>query len=224
MATLGNTPLTTEWPDVDPIFEKFGAPTTAFEFNSSSLVGLTQLSTGAPDVEDADTSVPGCYYIEDNSGVNEVLGRYFATPATPFTAISLVLDSNNTFDNNGGGLFIGTGTPGAMELWGTVNNARTLQINPFTNPTTGNGTASAGSDKILPPFYMAIRVNSTTDVDYLYSKNGWVWREFFSARNPGFTVGSVGLSLTPVTSTQPYGIAYDFIRVWSSALVFVGTP
>jgi len=204
----------------DPVFDVFGTPDTAHEFGSSSLAGLTAL-TPTPDTENAHTTVPGhLYYMDDASGVSWC-GRYIAAPAAPFTAITLISGGNMRANHNRVALFIGVGTPGAIDVleWGA--SGRTVALERFSTPTTYSSTITAGTIFERPPVYLAIRVNSATDVDYLRSWDGRIWQEVTAARNPSITIGSVGLAFKS-ESAAGASAAFDYLRVWNSAKAFPG--
>ena len=206
---------------VDPIEEAFGTPNTAFEFDTSSLTGLTALSN-TPDVVDADTTIAGHLFLRDDAAGNAASGRYLASPSTPFTVITEVKTPINVADG-AAGLFVGLGTPGNIAFWGPHVSAgvRTLSYLGYSNPTTvSTGTVLVN----YPPYpvYIALVVNSTTDVDYLYSYDGLIWRKAVDAQNPGFTIGSVGLMLN--SGGQLTTGAFDYLRIWNSALTFPGVP
>jgi len=198
----------------------FGAPDTAHEFGSSSLAGLTALSP-TPDTESAHTTVPGHLYYMDNASGTAWCGRYIAAPAAPFTAITLISGGNMRANHNRAALFIGVGTPGDMDLleWGA--SGRTVALERFSTPTTYGSTITAGTIFERPPVYLAIRVNSATDVDYLRSWDGRIWQEVTAARNPSITIGSVGLAFKSENAADA-AAAFDYLRVWNSAKSFPG--
>ena len=211
----------------DPIADMsdhvWGDPDTAFEFETSSLTGLTALSS--PDAEDADTTLDGHYFVR-NSGGRELCGRYAVTPSTPFTVITKCLA--NVRIGSGGesmtGLFVGEATPGVIEAIGPhlTSGQRNVSWIRWTNPTTfGTGAALGvlgGSD-----LWLAVVVNSTTDIDLLYSFDGKLWFPGQMAYNPSITVGSVGMFVNG-EGASPTSAAFDFLRIWESALTFPGVP
>jgi hypothetical protein len=205
----------------DPVFDLFGTPDTAFEFDTSSLTGLTALST-TPDVEDADTTVPGHYFLRDDGGTN-LVGRYIASPSTPFTAMVKITGAKLLANYNQAGIFVGASTPGLMETvtlgWHDVKRIREDRWN---SPTSYDSTPLTGLlvYETLPA-YLAIRVQSTTDIDTLYSASGYVWTPLLTARNPSITIGSVGLHLNAQGGGDA-AVAFDWFRVWETALSFPG--
>jgi hypothetical protein len=205
---------------LDPIFQQFGAPDTAFEFNTSSLTGLTAM--GSPDTEAAHTTIPGHYYVADNDAVQ--VGRYLsATP--PFTAICKITEATLWDNYKYVGLFAGVATPGRFQgAYIQFNGSNLINVKTFTGPTdTGPGTESISTPPYDPgaamPIYLGVKVNSSTNVDYYYSRApGQVWYPVALARNPLATIASVGISVGAYAGTVQ--AAYDFLRVWNSAKTF----
>jgi hypothetical protein len=202
--------------DADPVFDTLGTPDTAFEFDTSSLTGLTGI--GSPDVEDADTTVPGAYFIRDDD--NAWVGRYVAaTP--PFTAVTKLLDKTYiTTDGFKAGLFVSDSSPALS------SDADVLLVG---NATYGFWLEFAAASNVASlallvpmPVYLAIRVNSTTDIDYLFSFNGRVWRKWVDSRNPiaGFTAASCGLAINGASGIM--AAAFEYLRIWNSAKTLPG--
>jgi hypothetical protein len=198
----------------DVIAGIFGTPDTAFEFSTSSLTGLTTI--GSPDTEDANTTVPGHYFISDND--NTGVGTYVAA-SPPFTVITKL--SDRTLVNVDGcksGLFVGDSSPSLGSdcngiLHGNSNGNVWAEVIATSNITnTFGGT---------PPIYFAIRVNSTTDVDMLFSNNGRVWYKIVDSRNPSITIATCGLYIYSAGSNLQ-SAAFDFLRIWNSAKSFPG--
>lgn len=205
----------------DPIFDTFGTPTTAFEFDTSSLAGLTALSN-TPDVVDANTTVPGHFHLLDNGSGETVVGQYATAPSTPWTAITYMAGSSVRADYQMAGMFVGVSAPGAMDIWANHYSSGYMTVlfncpNPsdITTPSVFQDTAT------LQPRYLAIRANSGTSVDYLWSRDGLVWTKSVAARNPGFTIATVGLAICSI-NTNGTAAAWDFLRMWNSALAFPG--
>jgi hypothetical protein len=209
----------------DPIADIFGAADTAYEFDTSSLAGLTAI--GTPDVEDADTSVPGHLFYRDDTSGTAWMGRYQASPSTPFTAITKISGHNFRSNFNGGGLIVGVANPATGAFTTCIvghNSTRIFNAEKFTNRTTFSSTLGGGgyADPGVPT-YLAVVVNSTTDIDYLWSLDGRVWRKFVDANNPSLTVASIGIAMKSENSGGA-SVAFDFFRIWNSALTFPGAP
>ncbi len=200
---------------LDPVADVFGTPTTAYEFNTTSLTGLTAM--GTPDVENAHTTVPGHYYIQDDAAGTAWVGRYIAYSA-PFTAIVRLSDHTARFNFNFAAMFLGASTPAAIDIWGLRESGSgpSLFLGRSATLTTDPTTITASSPFHGPPPYLAIRANSTTSVEYLASRNGYLWFRTPTTRDPLLTIGSVGLAI----SSRGNGLAaaYDYLRVWNSAL------
>jgi hypothetical protein len=215
----------------DPVAALLGAPDTTFEFDTSSLSGLTAL--GSPTTEDANTSVPGCYYVKKAAvGSNPLTGRYLTVTA-PFTAIIKVVDANDAGIN-----YLRQGQLGVLNSTPSVAQS----IERFWNPSAGNGayiwagvsygsltgspSAMTGSTDRLStanfPFYLAVVASTTTSVSYYTSANGRVWRAHKTGVNPGFTVDKVFMSIHPENTSEDAFMAVDFLRIWNSAKTLPG--
>ena len=207
----------------DPIQDNFGAPDTAFEFDTSSLTGLTALSP-TPDGEDANTSVKGHYYIKDND--SESVGRY-ASVSPPFTAIAKLSDATLRANYSHAGLFCGVATPGKMvSVLARFGDGQFIITFTQTGPTdTGPGSPSVTDPPATPlafPLYLGIKCVSSTDVSYYMSHNGRVWHAILLNHNNSMTVASVGLVLFVLGGgTGQTSAAFDFLRIWNSAKTFV---
>lgn len=206
----------------DPVFDVLGDPDTTFEFDSSSLTGLTALSP-TPDVEDADTTVPGHYFLSDDASGTACCGRYATAPSAPFTAVTKISGASIRDDFNGVGIFIGAATPGAMDILFYGISSRYPHGNAFSNPTSfaSNFWNPTGYAWHETPFYLAIRVNSSTDVDYLFSMDGLSWVKGVDSRDPSLTIGAVGLCLKS-QNANGLSAAFDYLRIWNSAKAFPG--
>lgn len=209
----------------DPIADKFGTPDTAYDFGTSSLTGLTALSP-TPDVEDANTTVPGAYYLNDNAAGVSIVGRYAAVTA-PFTAITKVLDATMRSDYNYAGMFCGIATPGKLVYIALRNANRSTIVYTFTGPTDGSPGAPGLTNDLATslaawPAYFAIRANSNTSIDYLFSYNGRVWIPILLAHDNSMTVASVGPAMMSLNANG-HSVAWDYLRIWNSALTMPGT-
>jgi len=222
LAKASGTDYDDEWIDPptsgagDPVFDALGTPDTAFEFDTSSLTGLTAL--GSIDAEDADTTVPDHYYIrdDDNSGW---VGRYLSV--SPACTIVAKLADREIVETDGTkyGLFIGNTTLGSGNmdcvLVGNASNQIWVELAQTAN-------VYSGARFIGSPLYLAIRANSSSDVDYLISHNGLVWKKVVDSRNPGIgTLARAGIGICP-GSAGLIAAAYDYLRVWNSAKSFPG--
>jgi hypothetical protein len=208
---------------VDPVEEILGAPDTAFEFETTSLSGLTALSP-TPDVENADTTVPGHYYIQDNATGVACVGRYVSA-TSPFTAVTRLTGCPIGNEWNAAGVFIGVATPGVMESaeYTMAGASRGITAARYTSPTAfgSNLGPLANSTSSQTPLYLGIRVNSGTSVDYLVSWDGYVWVKIRATRDPAITIASAGIFMK-AESAAGLGAAFDYLRIWNSAKTFPG--
>ena len=211
----------------DPVADQFGAADTAYEFDSSSLAGWTQLGSNSATVEDSDTTIDSHYYQYRTANNNvQWVGRYRAMPTPPFTIIAKQF-SYPIAQYQGAGIFVGVTTPGATEaIIHSGEQARRVSTE-IQNPTTPLGTINAHGSLlwIESPLYFAIRVNTATDVDFLYSVDGKLWRTVTNARTPGTSIasGSMGMMMKVENASFSMAAAWDYFRVWNSALAMPGS-
>jgi hypothetical protein len=205
----------------DPIYGLFGTPDTAFEFDSSSLTGLTVM--GSPDTEDANTTFASCYFVSDNDAT--LVGRY-ASVSPPFTVIAKIADAVLNANYKYAHLFVGVATPGKLVSIGPVySDGSALNGRVWTSPSDGgpsvitptNGSMFAGS--AIFPLYLAARVASSTDASYYASKDGRRWWTIATSRNDSLTIASAGICVGAYASA-PAQAAWDFLRIWNSTKTF----
>lgn len=203
----------------DPVTELFGTPDTAFEFSTSSLAGLTAL--GSPDAENADTTVPDHYYVRKSGSGYAWVGRYLTPPSAPWTAISkfACLPIN---DYHSAGLFLGVASPGNMDVIGYGHGSNRMITTQRVTPSAFGSTITNGPQVSPEKVYVAIIVNSSSDVDYLWSLDGYVWRTLTLARNPSITIGTVGIAIKCESGTTDFTTTFDYLRIWNSAKTFPG--
>lgn len=205
----------------DPIASVFGTPTTAYDFAVSSLAGLTAL--GTPTAEAAHTTIPDHYYAKMTGAAYAWVGRHATPPAAPFTAITKV----NGFpraDFNSCGLFIGIAAPGTMDIltYAWESGSIRPKVERVTPSAFGSVIATQYMADTQSPIYLAIRAVSATDVDFLFSFDGYIWRYQLEARNPAITIGSVGIAVKSESATHPMAAAFDYLRLWNTAKTFYG--
>ena len=208
----------------DPIADVFGAPDTAFEFNTSSLAGLTAI--GTPDAEDANTSIPGHYFVAETNAANGMNGRYMASPTIPWTAVIKLTDANIEVNHNKAGIWYAAnsaGSPGNLDFLMLYGATTTPKTERWTSPTVFGVNIAQVHNGGEPTIYFAIRVNSATDVDFMFSWNGWVWYGITMARNPAITIAYLGIGVSCESSTQ-VAAAFDYLRIWNSAKATPGAP
>lgn len=207
----------------DPILDLFGTPDTAFEFNTTSLTGLTAL--GTPDTESAHTTVPGHLLLVDDD--SSQVGRY-ASVSTPCTMIVKMTDFVHRTQYQYTGVFCGESTPGKMVWIGTHYDGAFGYITARTFATPGDQTPGTPTLQTVPTphsagsanfeTWFAIVASSSTDVDYYWSRNGRVFWPLFLNHNNSMTVGSMGVAMTAYASSTKAQAIYDYIRIWNSAL------
>lgn len=211
----------------DPVYEIFGTPTTAYEFGTSSLTGLTAM--GAATAEDANTTVPGHLYLKRAAiGTVALTGRHAAIPgAYPWTAVAKLSDHTQYMADfiRWGGLYIGEASPGKVEAIHIVYNAGLkASLVAYTNPTTFSATI--GTDRLdtalRPPIYYGVVATSATSFAWYVSAGGRIWLPHTTGRNPAFTTGVVGVMVDPEQTAFAAAGAYDFLRIWNTAKTFPG--
>lgn len=155
------------------------------------------------------------YHIKKNTSGTQVDGIYKACPTIPFTFTAKLSGYQFTNSYQTPSILIGEASPGKLETWGIqYTGSVLLQRNAWTDRTTRgsntNDTSHAEIDS-LAPFYLRIVVNSSTNVDFGLSGNGFFYRYAITAYNPGFTVGSVGIGVMAFNAV-PCEAVWDWVR------------
>lgn len=208
----------------DPVQDVLGTPTV--QYDAAGILGLTQLGS-SPTTENADSTVPDNYYIALNAaaGVNWK-GRY-TTFTVPFTAITYVTAFAGFGTFQAAALFIAEAAPGAMHTFGpraTSDRIANMQLVSWTGPTgTGSDLGAYLAPLGYTPMWLALKVNSSDDVDSYFSANGYVWTRFVNDTNPTYTVGSVGVAVNVESASQGVAAAFPWLRIWDSALTLPGS-
>lgn len=193
-----------------------GSPDAADdEFNttdaSDPLTGWTTM--GTPTVHNIDSTVVGHYYVRKAATASIAWTGIYKARSPAFTVTCKLTDARVNVNWNSACLFIGEATPGKIEYIGARSLA--IRVDSFTTPT-GSGASVATGPALSPgamPLYLRIVVTSSTSVAYYYSMGGGlIWTPVLTARNPGFTVGSVGLIVEPENGTHDAEAAFDWIR------------
>jgi hypothetical protein len=150
---------------------------------------------------------------------NAFVGRYVAATA-PFTCVTRLIDKTYiTTDGFKAGLFVGDSSPALsgdadVILLGNTAYGVWVELAATTNVANISGPYNT-------PMFLAIRVNSSTDVDYLFSMTGRVWRKLVDSRNPGIgTIATCGLVINGNAGIM--AAAFDYLRIWNSAKAFPG--
>jgi hypothetical protein len=208
----------------DPISDAFGAPTTAFEFASNSLTGLTTF--GSPDVLDAHTSVPNNLYVKDKNASFQWCGVYATASAAPGTVITKVTGGALRNDFHYLGVFLGVATPGAMALAVTRRNnsggangpAYWYGVTATAGDTGGTIAGVINIQFVEPAYYLAVVATSSTSFAFYYSSNGRTWVLLGSGLNPSLTIGSFGVGINAgQDNTTGLAAAFEFVRYWDTA-------
>lgn len=213
-------------PAVDSVQETFGAPDTAFEFDTTSLAGLTALNS--PTMEDADTTIPGHLYLRQAAAAGVTWrGRYVAQ-AVPFTVITKVSAYAGSVTWNSAGLFVSDATPGGMHVFAMANyadHAISRRVTQWSDSVGGGGSVIVQNPlQQVVPTYLMIVANSSDDLDFWYSSDGWAWTLIWNDLNPSYTVGACGLAISAEAASFGVAAGFDYLRVWDSVLTPHGSP
>lgn len=184
--------------------------------------GWTAIPSGTPNTIDTNTAYSLLHMVANGGGgsATELQGIYIATPSTPFTVTCKLSDwSIKTSDQAQAGLFVGVaGASGAFMSIGSYSTSSPLYADTYCRLYTNRSTASSNffSTGIhlfgRPAIYYRMVVHSTTNVDLQQSYNGFDWFPCTTAKNPGFTIGSVGLFVDAGDSTIAVAAHFDWIR------------
>jgi hypothetical protein len=172
-------------------------------YAGTATTGWTAFGSGGLTTFDADTTVPGALYLRKAStGGNNDYGVSRAISSLPRT-ITAKLKAVDAYQNyHGAGIMVGDSTPSAHTTWGITHDTasvagRLLQRYAWTSPTSaGAATGYPGSSSpgLTPsiPLWLRLVVNSSTDIEYWASWDGYLYFRFAAAINPGFTVATFG--------------------------------
>lgn len=189
---------------------------------SDPMTGWTTLQT--PTSHNIHTTFAGHYYVTKTatSASTGHVGIYKAwTPSNGDTITCKLTDYawEDVSFIRGAQLFAGETTPGKMMMIHWVQDTTNgvwgrLAVNYYTAPGTYSSAPGGISPSTLPyaPLYLRIRYNSSTSIDYLYSQSGLIFHPVLKAHNPGFTVGSFGLSIEPANASIDGSAAFDWVR------------
>jgi hypothetical protein len=193
------------------------AGTNDDEFNttdvSDPMTGWTTL--GTPTSHTINSTVKGHYYVRQAATATlGLVGIYKAIPATPFTVTCKISDADLQSNFNLAGLFVAEASPGKIEQLEVIrsNSGIGPGVDNYTNRTTLNNTPVAQVVGPDTPIYFRCVVTTTTSIGWYISRNGMVWRQLITGRNPGFTVGSVGVAVAAQSATTDGEAAFDWVR------------
>lgn len=193
------------------------------EFNgtdtSDPMAGWTTLQT--PTSHDINSTVTGHYRVQKtavNSSAGNV-GIYKAwSPAAGHQIVTKITDCALSFNNfqTGAMLFVGTATPGALECARLFYNGTNIVVGATAYsgpgvPATALATVG-GTWHRACPLWLRVTFNSATSIDWHYSLSGLVWNAILLARNPGFTIGSVGLAIDTQQASVDGEAIFAYIR------------
>lgn len=192
---------------------------------SDPMTGWTTL--GTPTTHNINSTRASNYYVKLNAtGTTALTGIYKACPSIPFTVTAKVSDyiAVNTNFMRGASLFIAEAAPGKIEAIeilrnGGVSAGSHAEVNAYTNRTTYSSTPTASTQQnVDAPAYLRIVVTSSSNVSYYISSAGFLWTTVLAGRNPGFTVGAIGLSVDPENATFNCEALFDWVRFGTTVL------
>jgi len=185
-----------------------GADDDEFDTTDSSdpMTGWTTL--GSP-THDMNSTVASHYYVTSTAGSVALQGIYKAKSPAFTVTCKLTEWTYKTGTPTRFGMFIAEAAPGKLESISA--DVAKIAIDAWTNRTTFSSQPAAVAPSMNPgPIYLRIVVASSTDVSYYWSRSGHIWNTVAANRNPGFTVGAVGLFVNPEASGAT--AIFDWIR------------
>jgi hypothetical protein len=185
-------------------------------YNGTSTSGWTSL--GSPDTFNADSTIAGHFYLQETTmGTGNTLGVYRAVGGSfPRTYTMKLSDSYFHANFHSPQIWIAEASPGKLVTWGAVHDGVNayLQRSLWTNNTTVStqtnlpGTQDAW---MVPPMWLRLVVNSSTDIEGWHSFNGYIYYREFSAYNPSMTVGAFGFGMSAFATIE-MKMAVDWIH------------
>jgi hypothetical protein len=180
---------------------------------SDPMTGWTTL--GTPTSHNINSTVKSHYYIRQAATATfGMVGIYKAIPAVPFTVTCKISDADLQTNFNLVGLLVAEASPGKIETLELVHTTPGVGygVDAYTNRTTFASTPVAFTGSYDTPIYFRCVVTTTTSIGWYVSRGGLIWRTLVTGRNPGFTVGSVGLQATSQSATTDGEAVFDWIR------------
>lgn len=177
------------------------------------MTGWTTL--GTPTTHDMNSTALSHYYVKQNATASTSwVGIYKANPSIPFTVTAKLASSFARANYSSAGLFVGQATPGNMLvlLRGHNTTPGIIADELFTNPTTFSTQYTSFTGYALGPVWLRIVVTASTNIACYYSLDGLLFTTLETGRNPGFTVGSVGLACKTENATYAQEAMFDWIR------------
>lgn len=199
----------------DPDIRVAGVNDDEFDTTDTSdpMTGWTTM--GSPTAHNINSTAKSHYYIKVNANASTAFCGIYKAMSSPFTVTCKVADLTNVGNYNTAALFVAEAAPGKMwTISVQYSNAPfTVRTESWTSPTSGSANGAGFAERVAPPpVYLRIVVNSTTNVDFLFSKTGFIYTPVSSAVNPGFTIGSVGIAVQPINASFAMQAAFDWIR------------
>lgn len=199
----------------DPDIRVAGASDDEFDTTDTSdpMTGWTTM--GSPTAHDINNTIKSHYYLSINANAGTSFCGIYKAKSSPFTVTTRFSDYINSGNYNTASLFVAEASPGKM--W-TISvqystTAGQIRTESWTGPTSGSANVVSATGVVAnPPMYFKIIVNSTTNVDFLYSFNGLIYTPLSVAVNPGFTVGSAGIAAQPISASIVMKLAADWVR------------
>lgn len=188
------------------------------EFNttdtSDPMTGWTTL--GSPTTHNINSAAKSHYYVKQSATASLSWVGIYKAKSPSFTVVCKLSDSIFRANNAAAGLFVGESTPGKMLVLErghfTTSNAGGIAFELFTNPTTYSTTYQNLTRYATGPIYLKLVVTSSTNISAYWSHGGLSWHVVETGRNPGFTVGSVGLCAKAENATYDQEAFFDWIR------------
>jgi hypothetical protein len=181
--------------------------------SSDPMTGWTTL--GTPTSHDINSTVKSHYYVRQAATATlGIVGIYKAIPAVPFTVTCKLSDADIQTNFNLAGLFVAEASPGKIEALEFLHTSTGIGygVDAYTNRTTFASTPVAFTVGYDAPIYLRCIVTTTTSIGWYVSRGGLIWRKLVSGRNPGFTVGAVGLQVASQSATTDGEAVFDWIR------------
>jgi hypothetical protein len=173
------------------------ASPSAYDDEFNTLSGWTTL--GALDTLNA-TDVPSHVHLAKTTSGIRIDGIYKACPSLPFTVTAHLTDQLCWTNYQQAGIMLGEASPGKLLVFGgrfhTSFGGFVWEYSTWTNNTTHVADADTYQGAVYKGArFLRFVVHSSTNVDILVSEGGRSWAPLYTAVNPGFTIGSVGLHL-----------------------------
>jgi hypothetical protein len=187
---------------------------SAYNDEFDTFSGWTTI--GTLDVLNVTDRISHLHMVKKATGTMTISGVYKPSPTPPFTVTAKRSDFSYWTNYQQCALMIGANPPGGMLVFGTTADTSTpnkSEWDVWTSPTS-RSSYNVNQWILYPQFcpYWRIVVHSSTSVDLSFSYGGTVFLSVASGINPGFTVGSVGFTLTGNDYSVYTEVLWDWIR------------